>query len=90
MLRVGDKVRWSHGWGSEAYKEAEVSAIEIDCEGKYGTPVKEAPWSKVRGRNAIVILTNGHWAYGFQLREKVGATAPGGNASVLDPRISVY
>ena len=66
ILKIGDKVMWRGGFGTEAPKEAVVESIEI-CEegGKYGEPVDEVSWAK---KNRIVVdLDNGHWARGSQI-----------------------
>lgn len=65
-LKVGDKVMWRGGFGTEIPKVATVKSIEL-CEPgeKYGEDVSEASWSE---RNRLVVdLDNGHWAYGSQL-----------------------
>ena len=66
-LKIGDKVIWRNGWGASAPVEAEIESIENYCVGKYGTSVTEVDWSECIDRSVIVMLTNGHWAYGFQL-----------------------
>ena len=66
-LKIGDEVIWRGSWGKDAPKRAKVEAIEITGGGKYGTPVDEVEWSKVRDRNITVDLDNGHWAYASQI-----------------------
>jgi hypothetical protein len=67
-LKIGDKVMWSGGFGTQAHREAKVVSIEDAPDGgKYGYSVQEMDWSDVPGR-AVVDLDNGHWAYGIQLR----------------------
>ena len=70
-LKVGNKVMWRGGWGSEPPKEAIVEQIEICSEGcKHGRVVKTVDWSVVgRGRKVVVTLNNDHWAYGDQLTQ---------------------
>jgi hypothetical protein len=68
VLRVGDTVIWLGAWGSEKEQNAVVTEIEKTAAArqKYGEPVRELPWSEVE--RSVVTLSNGHWAYGFQLR----------------------
>lgn len=70
-LKVGDKVMWRGGFGSDPAKEATIESIEICARGsKYGTPAKKVLWKTVRGegnRHVVVTLTNGHWCKGHQL-----------------------
>ena len=67
-LKIGDKVIWRGGFGSDSPKEATVNGIEITNGGKYGRSVDEVDWSKVVDRNVTVDLDNGHWAYASQIR----------------------
>lgn len=71
ILKVGDPVNWKGAWGNEPTKKTEIESIEICKEGnKYGDNVDEVAWSLVKkGRQVVVNLTNGHWAYGDQLSE---------------------
>lgn len=68
-LKVGDKVMWRGGFGTESPKEATVTGMQQCPEGsKYGNDIESADWDKVRtGRKIVVDLDNGHWAYGSQL-----------------------
>lgn len=68
-LKVGDSVYWSGGFGTEAYKTATVTAIEVTEEPreKYGVEVDEVEWNVVAANCAVVTLSNGHWAYGSQI-----------------------
>lgn len=68
ILRIGDTVMWRGGWGQNPAKEAVVAVIEAeaDLDDRVGQPVNMLPWSKVP--QAIITLTNGHWAYGDQIR----------------------
>ena len=69
-LKVGDTVKWRGGFGGDYPKDAKIEQIEIDCKNKSGTEVDEIPWNKVDTREVIVVLDNGHWAYGTQLSRK--------------------
>lgn len=67
VLKVGDTVTWRGSWGSDRPKKAKVESIEVDCDGKYGDEVDELAWSKVKNRDVVINLDNGHWAYGTQI-----------------------
>ena len=69
LLRVGDTVMWSGGFGLHAAREAKVIGIDLLPRGNPddGEPVDSVPWSEVRNRCVAVDLDNGHWAYGYQL-----------------------
>jgi hypothetical protein len=71
-LKIGDEVSWRGAWGSEAPKNAVVTEIEVTNGGKYGRAVNSIEWTRVRDRNVVVTLDNGHWAYGEQI-SKVGS-----------------
>ena len=68
VLKIGDKVWWHGGFGSEPAKLAVVEGIEITGGYKYGEPVDEVPWSEVYDRNVTVDLDNDHWAYASQIK----------------------
>ena len=64
-LRVGDTVMWKGSWGKDIAKEVIVTDMEYSTDGKI---IKVMDWETVMsGREIIVSLNNGHWAYGFQL-----------------------
>lgn len=67
-LSIGDKVIWRGGFGHDEPKEAVVKSIDVTDGGKYGMPVSNVDWSEVNGRNVVVELDNGSWAYGSQIR----------------------
>lgn len=67
VLKIGDKVWWRGGFGSEPAKLAVVEGIEITGGHKYGEPVDEVPWSEVYDRNVTVDLDSDHWAYAEQI-----------------------
>ena len=71
-LKIGDKVWWRGGFGSEPRKLATVSGIEITGGYKYGDSVDEVDWSEVYDRNVTVDIDtdNGefHWAYASQIK----------------------
>lgn len=68
VLKIGDKVWWRGGFGSEPAKLAVVEGIEITYGYKYGDPVDEVPWSEVYDRNVVVELDSEHWAYASQIK----------------------
>ena len=74
-LKVGDKVWWRGGFGSDPRKVATVAGIEITRGGKYGDSVDEVDWSEVYGRNVTVDIDTdedeGYWAYGEQIKRYV-------------------
>jgi hypothetical protein len=69
-LKIGDKVMWRGGFGSEPAKEATVTGIEKCAVGaKNGNSVSKVSWDKVNSRQIVVDLDNGHWAYGTQITQ---------------------
>ena len=68
-LKIGDKVLWWGGFGSDPVKEATIEEIEITGGHKYGDQVEEVDWYEVYGRNVVVSFSdNNHWAYGGQIK----------------------
>ena len=67
VLKIGDKVWWRGGFGSEPAKLAVVEGIEITGGYKYGDSVDEVPWSEVYDRNVTVDLDSEQWAYADQI-----------------------
>jgi hypothetical protein len=68
MLKIGDKVMWRGGFGSDPAVPAIVEGIEINTGGsKEGDIVDSAPWSAMTRHNAIISLDNGFWCYGNQI-----------------------
>ena len=68
-LKIGDKVWWRGGFGSEPAKLATVEEIEITNGDKYGAEVDEVKWALVYDRNVVVSLDNDHWAYAGQIKK---------------------
>lgn len=66
-LSVGDRVIWRGAWGSKDPQPATVLCIEKDCVDKEGTEVAQIPWESTDTSGVVVILDNGHWAYGYQI-----------------------
>jgi hypothetical protein len=72
ILRVGDTVLWRGGFGRDPAREAVVSSIELVEPGsKYGESVKSAPWSRLRGRHAVIDFGR-YWAYAEQIAPLTG------------------
>lgn len=69
-LNIGDTVSWRGAWGTQPAQDAVVRDI-IKCEAgtKYGNSTSEIKWDSIDGRNIIVDLTNGSWAYGNQITQ---------------------
>ena len=69
-LKIGDKVWWRGGFGSEPAKLATVEEIEITNGYKYGEQVDEVSWKQVYDRNVVVSFSdNDHWAYASQIKK---------------------
>lgn len=72
-MAVGDKVLWRGAWGNDPPQVAVIRSIELVAPGQKenGTSVDEVPWAKIEeagDMNTVVVdLSNGHWAYGYQL-----------------------
>ena len=64
ILTVGQKVMWRGSWGKDAPIGATVTAIAHYPSEK---PIKTFWWDKIEGRNIVVSLSNGHWAYGCDI-----------------------
>lgn len=66
-IKIGDEVMWRGAWGSQPARPARIESMEL-CElprMKYGVSVTEA-FASDKDR-LCVSLTNGSWAYGFQI-----------------------
>jgi len=75
-LKVGDKVWWKGGYGSEPRRLATVAGIEITGGYKYGESVDEVDWSEVYDRNVTVDIDADddegyYWAYAEQISRYV-------------------
>lgn len=66
-LTVGDAVLWRGKFGSAKPEVAIVMGIELTSTDKYGDSVDSVAWNEVYGRNVVVSLDNGNWAYGLQI-----------------------
>ena len=69
QIKVGSRVMWRGGFGSEPAVEAKVKRIEETDEphDKYGREVDSIDFEN---RDCSVIdLDNGHWCYGDQIED---------------------
>lgn len=66
-IKIGDTVNWRGGFGMYPAEPAVVKRIEITHGAKNGTKVDEMLWEDFVGREAVVDLDNGHWAYASQI-----------------------
>lgn len=68
-LKIGDKVTWRGGWGSDAPQVVRVVSMEVTDEPreKYGDLVDEVDWSLVEENRVCFVLDNGKWAYSEQI-----------------------
>jgi hypothetical protein len=75
LLTLGDIVSWKGHWGANNPSNVEVIGIIITPEGgsdrSLGTPIDSIPWNKLIGKNILVGIKPGLWAYGSQLDKKV-------------------
>jgi hypothetical protein len=71
MLKVGDVVMWKGSFGRNDASPATITRMELTQlpRTKYGIEVNEIPWDMVRANRVVVVLDNGHWAYGEQIFE---------------------
>jgi hypothetical protein len=67
--KVGDKVIWRGSFGNGFPTMATIKGIGLVTNGdKEDTePVNEIADDQMRGRDVVVDLTNGHWAWGNQI-----------------------
>ena len=61
-LRVGDVVDYKGNFGQDATKKAKITRITINARDK-DIDVDHIDWKEVKGRQVIVSLDNGSWAY---------------------------
>lgn len=73
MLSIGDTVLWAGSWGTEPYERAVVGTITLCDEpnSKRGDEFDKLEWNRIKDRDVIINLDNGHWAWGFQLKPLV-------------------
>jgi len=69
-LKIGDKVWWRGGFGSDPRKVATVEEIEVTGGDKYGEQVDEVDWAEVYDRNVVVSFSDhNNWAYASQITQ---------------------
>ena len=69
-LKIGDKVWWKGGFGSDPVKIATIEEIEITGGHKYGEQVDEVDWAEVYDRNVVVGFSDySNWAYASQIKK---------------------
>ena len=66
VLRIGDKVLYSGGWGSKEPKEATVLRIWKSAS-NYQSKGNQVNQISLDDENFRVDLDSGHWAYGWQI-----------------------
>ena len=72
IVKLGMEVVYRGSFGSGAKANAKIEDIEL-CDNeheKYGIPVEEVHFKDLR--RCVVNLSDGHWAYGYQIDEVVG------------------
>ena len=69
ILHKNDEVLWSGTWGGDIPYPAKVTSITlVENSGSLeGSSVEAVQWSACDGREVVVDLDNGHWAYGYQI-----------------------
>jgi len=67
-LKIDDEVEWRDSWGTASPKVATVSDITTNHVHGTGINVNEVEWWKVKDETVVVCLTNGSWAYGYQIK----------------------
>lgn len=69
LISKGDQVWWRGSWGNDAWQKAKVVGIELVNNGQKenGVAIEHIP-VEVKD-NCVFDLDNGHWAYGYQIRE---------------------
>jgi len=73
-VKVGDTVWWRGSWGTEEALLAQVDGLQLD-----GDEMEEIYWSDIMGNSrddVVVVLKNGHWAYGKQISPYEEKTPP--------------
>jgi hypothetical protein len=60
---VGDRVLWSHAWGTTPIQVTTVKCIEA----RDGSYIESAPWSSVVDEVIVIVEDGSQWAYGYQI-----------------------
>lgn len=69
LFSKGDQVWWRGSWGNDSWERAKIVGIELVNAGQKqeGIAVDKIP-VEVKD-NCVFDLDNGHWAYGYQIKE---------------------
>jgi hypothetical protein len=68
LCSIGSKVMWRGSWGEDLPTTAKVEYLILtDGYSKEGSEYNSLSWELFNERKVIVGLTNGHWAYGYQI-----------------------
>lgn len=69
LFSKGDQVWWRGSWGNESWEKAKIVGIELVNDGqKQGGIIVEQIPVEVKD-HCVFDLANGHWAYGYQIKE---------------------
>lgn len=69
LFSNGDQVWWRGSWGNDSWEKAKIVGIELVNDGqKQGGIVVEQIPVEVKD-HCVFDLANGHWAYGYQIKE---------------------
>jgi hypothetical protein len=70
-LSSGDMVLWRGSFGASRPIPARVTCITYtspsDPKGESAKDEDSVPWARVKNRDVVVSLSNGHWAYASQI-----------------------
>lgn len=68
MPKIGDCVIYKGAWGTNAATKAFIEGMEKVTPGeKEGVEVPEASWEDIHKGAVVLDLSDGHWAYGWQV-----------------------
>lgn len=69
LISKGDQVWWRGSWGNDSWQKAKVVGIELVNKGQKenGIAIEHIP-VEVKD-HCVFDLANGHWAYGYQIKE---------------------
>lgn len=69
LISKGDQVWWRGSWGNDSWQQAKVVGIELVNKGQKenGIAIEHIP-VEVKD-HCVFDLDNGHWAYGYQIKE---------------------
>ncbi len=69
MLKIGDTVQWSGGFGTHNPRPAKIESMQLTNypREKYGKNVDEVDEIYVHENRVVFGLDNGHWCYSDQI-----------------------